>query len=247
VPRGVAEGDGVEESLRRLRLLDERLDLAREAVRPGRAAELVGHDAQRLLGIGEGEAEHRLGEVLPMRAVEPGRAQDRVAASGGGDGLLALELGLSVHRRGARGVRFEPGAWRLAPTVEDVVRGDVHEIGAGFAARFGEDARALRVDGAAERGVGFRLVDGGVGGAVDDGVGVEVRQMGSDGGRGGDVDPRDVEREDLVRGERRDAVVAKLAVAPGDQDSRHGDVPQRALRMSAIIASMRRPYSTYIA
>ena len=121
------------------------------------------------------------------------------------------------------------------------------EVGAGGAARLGEDARAFGVDGAAARFVGLGLVDGGVGGAVDHDVGAELGETGGDGLGGCNVDVGDVERAQLVRGEGELAVAPELAVAAGDEDSGHGGGPQSDLRMSAIIASIRRPYSTYIA
>ena len=43
------------------------------------------------------QPQNRSQKILAADVVHPGRAQDDVSASGGGDGLLARQLGLTVN------------------------------------------------------------------------------------------------------------------------------------------------------
>jgi len=95
----------------------------------------------------------------------------------------------------------------------------VHERGVGPLARLGEPADALPVDRGGERLVGLGVVDGGVGGAVDDGL-----RPGRDADRGrvgqvegGTVDPAVV---DALVVEQPDPRPAEHAGVPDEQHGR---------------------------
>ena len=84
-----------------------------------------------------GEAQHRLDEVAAADAEQPGGADDEVALVGGGDRLLAGELGAAVGRERRRLVALHVG--RALGAVEDVVGGDVDEHGRRLLRRRGGD------------------------------------------------------------------------------------------------------------
>ena len=99
-------------------------------------------------------------------AEEGGRPHDQHARACLEDAALALELGLSVHRKRRRLVRLD--VWLVVSPVEDEVGREMDQRRALAPANDGDEKRTLRVD--RERLVGFRLgtVDGVVGGAVED-------------------------------------------------------------------------------
>ena len=90
----------------------------------------------------------------------------RCGGAAGGEGLLAGEFGGAVDVERAGGVGLDVGC-RLG-AVEDVVGGEVDDGGAEAGGLFAEDAGGGGVDGVGEFGLALGLVDGGVGGGVDD-------------------------------------------------------------------------------
>ena len=130
---------------------------------PGRAADLVGDDADLVALVAE--REHRVDEVAPAGAEQPGGAHDRVLVGGGGDLLLAGQLRATIGADRVHRVGLQP---RLAlGAVEDVVGRDVHDARTALGGRARDIARAVAVDGG--RGGLGRLgaVDVGPRGAVD--------------------------------------------------------------------------------
>ena len=185
----------------------------------GRAAELV-VDHGELVARG-GELEHRVDEVLAVRAEDPGGADDRVRRGRGG-----------LHRELARELRAPVGADRAGGRVlgvrlgrvagEDVVGGDVDDVRAGLGGRGGQVPGAVAVDPRGGGFVGLGAVDVGVGRAVDHRVGLGVAHGGADGVGVRDVEVGAREGDDVVsRGGGRDDVRAEHARGPGDEKA-HG-------------------------
>jgi hypothetical protein len=83
----------------------------------------------------------------------------------GPDGLFTFELRLAVHAQRPRRVVLDPRL--IAGPVEHVVGAVVHQAGAEGFSLARQHGGPLRVDGAGEPGLAFRLVDGGVGGCID--------------------------------------------------------------------------------
>ena len=140
--------------------------------REGQAAQLVvdhGDLCEPVLGIGYavGQPLHGLHEVVAL-ADDPARAHD-VVARAAGHGDVAGGLGLAVDGQRAEGLVL---GMNLSGAVEDVVGGHVHEGDPVPGAGAGEKGRARRVGlpgGHAALG-GLRLIDRGVGAAVDHGA-----------------------------------------------------------------------------
>ena len=127
-------------------------------------AELV-VDYRDLVALGA-EPQHRVDEVLAVRAEHPRGADDRVRRRRGGlDGALAGELRAPVgaDRAGRRG--FLVGRGRVAR--EHVVGRDVHDVRAHLGRRRRDVAGAVAVDQRRLRLGGLGAVDVGPGGAVD--------------------------------------------------------------------------------
>ena len=80
----------------------------------------------------------------------------------------------------------------------------------------GEEGGAFAVDAPGFGDVGFGAVHGGVGGAVDDGVGLPEVEDAVHAGGFGDVQIGQVKGEDLVVGEYFAAVPSELAPTSGD-------------------------------
>src|SRR6266545_924487 len=113
--------------------------------RPGGAADLVGdHLEQRPLA---GQPQDRLDEVAAGVAVHPGGADQVVAAPDLAQGLLAGQLGAAVDAgrlgRVVLAVALRSAQARLP--VEDVVGGEVQQLGVDLRAGQGEVARAEAV------------------------------------------------------------------------------------------------------
>jgi hypothetical protein len=121
-----------------------------------------------------GELEHGLGEVAAAGGVHPAGAEDEVAAAALADESSPSSLvapytdsgPVGASSRGRRRCRRRRSRWSNARAARR---------GGGFA---GEDAGGQRVEGAGEVGFALGLVDGGVGGGVDD-------EVGGDGAHGG--------------------------------------------------------------
>lgn len=151
---------------------DQPEDSLGHVAREGRAAVLVvhhGHLVQRVVGVGAavGERRHRAHEVLAI-ADDPARAHDVVLwAVCHGD--VAGGLGLTVDAKRAEGLVL---VVLLARAVEHVVARDVHERDPVLGADLGQQRRTLGVGGPGRHAALGSLggVDGGVGAAVDDGA-----------------------------------------------------------------------------
>jgi len=166
VPRALAAADQVVDAgCAPLGDLDQR---GGEVAGPRGTADLIGDHAELVGRLGE--RQHGVDEVLATGAVEPSRARDRPAATDGRDLELAGELRAPVG--GARGGLVGLDV-RLAPVArEDVVGRDVDEHRRHGLARPRDVARGLAVDARGQRLGALRRVDVGVGGAVDDRVGL---------------------------------------------------------------------------
>jgi hypothetical protein len=148
--------------------LDEAL---RQVHGPGRAADLVSHHAHLVALVAEGE--HRVDEVAPAGAVEPGRAHDRVLGGRGRHLLLARELRAPVGAKRVHRIGLDPrlpgaAAGVLALAVEDVVGRDVHDARADLGRRARDVAGAVAVDSGRGRLGRLGAVDVGPRRAVDD-------------------------------------------------------------------------------
>ncbi len=190
-----------------------------QQVGPGGRADLVVDHVQ--FGLRGRQAQHRLGEVAAARGVDPAGAQDQVPAAALADLPLAIELGAPVDRQRAGGRVF--GARLVAAAVEDVVGAVVHQPGAGRRGAAREHAGRVGVDRLGEVGLRFRLVDGRVGGGVDDQVGTDGLHRGRERGGlrevGREVAALEVERQHLAqRLQRALQFPADLAVASEQED-----------------------------
>ena len=139
--------------------------------------------------MGSADAEHGLDEVFAVFAEDPGDADDEVFVKEGGNGELSVQLGASVDVEGAVVLAVGlPGVGALA--VKDVVGREVEHLCAGLFGGDGDVAGAAGVDGGDFGDVVLVLggVDGGPGGAVDDGVGAELIDGCGDGGGVSDVE-----------------------------------------------------------
>src|SRR3954447_23400122 len=135
LPRALPAAGDVEDAAQALLGdLDERRG---EVAGEGGAADLVGDDVDRVAVLGE--LEHRGDEVLPVRAEDPGGADDRVLPLLG-DGVLARQLGAAVGAPGTRGVAL--GVRLGGGAVEDIVGGHVDEKRRGG----GEISGAVAID-----------------------------------------------------------------------------------------------------
>ena len=176
---------------------------------------LVGDDAQAV-AIG-GEFEHGLGEVAAMRADDPAGTQDQVPRIGGLQCQFAVALGQAVDALRVRGIVFDVGA--LLGAVEDVIGGVMDNEGAEPGGFFAKNARCDGVHRGSTFLIALGLVDGGVGGRVDDDVGANVTHQPANGLRIGQIAFRLVDRNDFA--ERRQAALefeADLAVLAGEEE-----------------------------
>ena len=161
--------------------------------------------------------EDLLGEADAAGAVHPARADDVVLVERLADGVFAGQLGAAVGVDGVRRVVFVVGSALLA--VEHFVRADVEHRGAGFAAGFGDVARALAVHEHRAFGVAFAAGGVGPGGAVDDDVRAGRGDGGAHGAGVGDVEVGVAERGDFVGAQGLLEREAQLSVGAGDEYS----------------------------
>jgi hypothetical protein len=119
-----------------------------------------------------------------------------VGWAGAAHQLLTGLLGLAVHRARVNGVELGVGAAEGA--VEDVVGGDVHEVGTGGSGGVGDVPRSGSVDSRGGRLIGLGAVDVGPGGAVDDRLGPRGVDGGAHGVGVGDVEVGPGERHHFV-------------------------------------------------
>ena len=201
------------------RRFDDRGYLPGEAQRPGRAAPLVRHHARRVFGVRERQAEHGLGEIPAVRAVEPRRAQYRGGAAGLEDGPLARQFRAPVG--GARGGRcgFVCGLRDRQVARQDVIRGDVHEERPRAPAVRGKRRRAVAVGPRGALLLLFGGIDRGPRRAVHHGFVPEVVEEGGQARVVGDVRLRKVAEPQFVRRKNRRAVRSELPAAASYQNS----------------------------
>ena len=145
---------------------------------------------------GEGESEHRFDEI-PASGSATARAKDAAGAEdegfvvvGAGE-IFAGEFGYAVRPDGAGEVGFDVGPTEGA--VEDVVGGEVDELGVDLPAGDGEIAGAKSVGLVGNGGFSFGDVDHVVGGGVEDDGGIDFGELGFEGGEVGDIDRGAVE------------------------------------------------------
>ena len=145
-------------------------DRAGDVRRAGRGADLVGDDPQhRALS---GEAQHRLDEIVPVRAVDPGGAQDNVLAQRLAHGALAGLLARAVNPQRIDRIVLSVGA--ALGAVEDIIGRDMDQRNAGFAARRRDIGRSDAIGGPSGIGLALGAVHRRIGGGVDDDVRADV-------------------------------------------------------------------------
>ncbi len=137
----------------------------------GERAVLVVDHADGSLGVGQGQSQHGLEEVLVADAVQPGGAEDEEIV-----GVVAARprrrpAAPAVHGQRVGRVRLGVVFRGRPVAVEHVVRGDLHPRRTPWAALAGEQFRPGGVHRHAPLPVGFAGIHRGVGGAVDDHVG----------------------------------------------------------------------------
>ena len=157
-----------------------------------------------------------------MLAVKPGGAHD-VAAIGVelGDQFLTERFASTVGRDGVDGGIFGVGGGRGA--VEDVVGGVLHQGRTDRGRRLCKVSCARAVDGGCPFFVSFGIIDGGVGGGVDDDV---VAGDGFDNrGKVGDIEVGASERGDVTTGQHCLEVPAEHARGTSDQIATHDFLP----------------------
>ena len=186
----------------------------------GGGAALVGHDAEAVAFAAE--AEHGFHEVVAVFAEHPGGAQDDVARAGGLHGLFAGQFALAVYRSGIGSVGFEVGAFGAA--VENVVGGNMQDGGACGVGGAGKVFGAFGVGGIGGGRFAFGFIHGGVGGGVDDHVGLLALNGLQYGGTVGDVEFTAVVSGYLkiVGGGLLDEGLANLAMVAGDEEFHGG-------------------------
>ena len=130
------------------------------------AAILIVHDVQRLLFASL--MEYRLDEIPAVRADDPGRPQDDVARIlHSPNRIFARRLALAVDVDGANRVEWPIGVGHDR-AIKDVVGRQMQKGDTCLARRGREQGRTVRVDAPSAGRVGFCVLDGCVGGAVDD-------------------------------------------------------------------------------
>ena len=222
-PRRLPRAGGVVGAVRGA-AADQGLEDAGQVQRPRGLAVLVVHHVEGLPL--RREAGHGGHEAGPAGAVQPRGAHHPAARAQGGHGPLAGGLGASVGRPrrelGGLGVR------RRGVPGEDVVGGDLHQLGADLGARPGQVRGAGGVDRERLRLARLGVVHSGPRGGVDDDVlaahgrpaGLEV----------GDIQRRAGSRRDLVPGAGEDGgeVLPEHAGRAGDQPAAHREVAGRS-------------------
>ena len=194
-------------------------DGLRQVRRVGRVAELVRGDLERAVLFRAGQD---LGdEIIPARPEEPRHAADVEAAAGEvAHDLLAR--GLAPRVDAGRVDRVPLPVEIAAAAVENLVGADVEQRRARLRRGQRDVLRAHRVDAKGQVGVGLAAIHVGVRRGVYDQIGPEAGDAVAD-RRRGDVILGHVQPEDLVPGERRLELAAKLALMAGD-DNTHGFV-----------------------
>src|SRR5258706_14813654 len=148
--------------------------------------------------------------------VDPAGPEDQVAAARRADRLLALELAAAVDLERPRRIALDIGL--ALGAVEHVVGGEMHQVGAAPARRFGEYAGRATVDRVRRLGFALGAVDGGVGGGVDDGVGPQLAYPGGNGRGIGEIAIAPAERGELAdAGRQAREFPSHLAVATEDE------------------------------
>ena len=157
---------------------------------------------------GEGEAEHGFDEVAPGGVATAG-AEDAAGAENeglivvGAGEVFAGEFGYAVGADGAGEIGFDVRTSEGA--IEDVVGGEVDELGVDLSAGDGEIAGAEGVGLVGDSGFAFGDVDHVVGGRIENDGGIDFGEFGFEGGEVGDIDRGPVEGGDGIAAEGEDA------------------------------------------
>src|SRR4029079_13138847 len=138
----------------------------RDIARSGRAAVLIVDNGQAVPLAGQ--AQDRLDEIVPVRAVDPRSAQDRVARVRGGDGVLAGKLALPINIERRCGVGLDIG--RALAAIEHIVGRDVDQRNTAPRGFAGEYPGRVRIDGEGKIPLALGPIHICISGSVDDGV-----------------------------------------------------------------------------
>ena len=134
-----------------------------QPVNMGRRADLIGNHAD--FGAFLHQAQHGVDEIAANRRIHPGSAHDQRIGAGGN---FACQLGGTI---GADRIGCGIGTIGLARrAVENKIGGNMHQS----RRMGGKQGNGIGVDALGERGVSFGLVDGGVGGCVENDVSAAV-------------------------------------------------------------------------
>ena len=134
------------------------------------AAGLVLHHI-KLVALGGG-FEHGFHKIAAVFAEYPGAAHNRAVGVGGQRQQFAGELGLAVGALGCGRGGF--GVGHFAAAVKHIIGGYVDEFGMHGAGGGGQARHGGGVDGKGFGALAFGQINGGVGGGVDNGVGLEI-------------------------------------------------------------------------
>ena len=190
----------------------------------GRSSDLVEHYFYLLLRLRE--MQHRLEEILAVRAVKPRGTEDEIVTTFFENGLFAAELGRTINARGRTFLVLAAGRV-VGIATENVVRGDVDEITSHFLHRDGQVSHGVVVNQFAPLGVRLCTIYVGVGRAVDDDINlvrfylfanvIEIRDVED---LGVEICGRDVGEYAVVFDERGVLVelVAELSARTRDED-----------------------------
>jgi len=145
-----------------LGVLDEGVSRMRQGGDGGRCAVLVGYDAH---GACCGETLYRGEKVAPFTIIEPGSAEDEARNGARKHGFFASALGESIDAQGVCWVIFRIRCSVFA--IEHVVRGVVNEPHVMTQGEIGHKGGRVCVDTKGGFLIVFRVIDGRVGGGVD--------------------------------------------------------------------------------
>ncbi|EMH77473.1 hypothetical protein EHI8A_163960 [Entamoeba histolytica HM-1:IMSS-B] len=135
---------------------------------PGGCADLVVDDVQ-FVALAE-QPHHGAQEVVALPGIDPASAQDEVAFGVFAHGVLASQFGPAIDIERTGRILFPVTAFPGA--IEDVVGGVVDHGDAQLLRRPGEDLGHPLVDQGRGLGVALRGVHGGIGGGIDDDIGL---------------------------------------------------------------------------
>ena len=196
----------------------------REFSRRGRAAMLIGHDAQFIAG--RGEAQHRLEKIVTELAVDPCGAQNDVMLQVTADRILSCRFAAPIGADRTHRIAFQVRS--VLAAIEHVIGRDVHHRNAGARACGREHSRADFIAAARFVKLGLREIDLRVGGRIHHEAWLPQRQRGRNRGRIDNIglDMRQRAQYRRARGSRAGQLLAELAVAAKHQD--HAGTPRRS-------------------